>query len=163
MKKKKLFLWVMLVFWCCLIFGFSGQKAADSSNVSSWLTLFLADILEKIDIFSIPVFQDLTEIEYQIFILNLEKIVRKLAHFSIFLVLGVISFSLFKCYMERTKKCFILSLIFCLFYAVSDEFHQLFVPGRDGNIIDVLIDTTGAFWGIVFTFLLNRKNKSCSN
>ncbi len=28
-------------------------------------------------------------------------------------------------------------------YAITDEFHQTFVPGRNGNCIDVMIDGAG--------------------
>ncbi len=45
------------------------------------------------------------------------------------------------------------ALLVCIFYAVSDEFHQLFVPGRRGSAVDVLIDSAGASAGI---FLASR-------
>jgi VanZ family protein len=38
--------------------------------------------------------------------------------------------------------------VFCVLYAVSDEVHQLFVPGRGAQVTDVLIDNAGAFVGI---------------
>ena len=38
-------------------------------------------------------------------------------------------------------------------FAVSDEFHQLFVPGRSGNIKDVFIDTAGSVSGILLVWL----------
>lgn len=38
----------------------------------------------------------------------------------------------------------ILPLVFTIFYAVSDEIHQSFVPGRHGRAADVLIDAAGA-------------------
>ena len=40
------------------------------------------------------------------------------------------------------KKTGILSFLFSVIYALSDEFHQTFVPCRDGNIVDVLIDSS---------------------
>ena len=39
-------------------------------------------------------------------------------------------------------------------YACTDEFHQLFVEGRDGNFRDVMIDSTGALVGICFGFVV---------
>ena len=47
------------------------------------------------------------------------------------------------------NRVFSASLIFCLFFAAGDEFHQLFVPGRSGSAADVLIDMCGAFIGIL--------------
>jgi VanZ family protein len=43
---------------------------------------------------------------------------------------------------------FIFSLVFCVLYAISDEVHQLFVPGRGAQVTDVMIDSFGAFVGI---------------
>ncbi len=45
-------------------------------------------------------------------------------------------------------KAFVFSLIFCILYAITDEIHQLFVPGRGTEVTDVLIDGIGALIGI---------------
>lgn len=37
----------------------------------------------------------------------------------------------------------------CILYAISDEVHQLFVPGRGGQVRDVIIDSAGAIAGIL--------------
>ena len=59
------------------------------------------------------------------------------------------------------KKTGILSFLFSVIYALSDEFHLTFVPGRDGNIVDVLIDSSGAVVGILVScivyFLIMKK------
>lgn len=41
-------------------------------------------------------------------------------------------------------------VLFCLFYGITDEFHQSFVPGRSCDIFDVLADTTGGLLAVVF-------------
>ena len=41
-------------------------------------------------------------------------------------------------------------------YAVSDELHQLFVNGRSGKIIDVVIDSIGIFTGIAMYLLMKK-------
>ncbi|MGC3958101.1 MAG: VanZ family protein [Verrucomicrobiota bacterium] len=41
-------------------------------------------------------------------------------------------------------------------FAVTDEVHQLFVPGRQGSIWDVLIDSTGAAGGLFLLWRLGR-------
>ena len=48
------------------------------------------------------------------------------------------------------KRIYIITIIFCFLYACSDEIHQLFIPGRSGELLDVLIDTTG---GILSSFI----------
>ena len=96
-----------------------------------------------------------------------DLIIRKLGHFSEYMTLGFFSF----CYLSNLfiennekkdfKKAGILSFLFSLIYASSDEFHQTFVSGRDGNIIDVLIDSSGALVGILISgivyFLIMKK------
>jgi VanZ family protein len=38
----------------------------------------------------------------------------------------------------------ILSFALAVLYGVTDEYHQMFVPGREGKLTDVLIDGLGA-------------------
>ena len=49
-----------------------------------------------------------------------------------------------------------ISTLLCLMYAITDELHQIFVPGRVASIWDVLIDTMGAAFGVLL-FMLIRK------
>ncbi|WP_243096886.1 VanZ family protein [Thermohalobacter berrensis] len=61
-------------------------------------------------------------------------------------------------------KGFIFSFVFCILYAISDEVHQLFVPGRDAQITDVMIDSAGAFIGIgMYHGLVNLRRSYPSN
>ena len=52
-----------------------------------------------------------------------------------------------------------LSLLFCFLYACSDEFHQLFIPGRSGQFIDILIDTSGALIMLLIIYLWQKRKK----
>lgn len=86
--------------------------------------------------------------------------IRKAAHFSEYALLAVLWVIPLGCMTKTNKKRMIVALLLCIMYAVSDEIHQLFVPGRDGNIKDVLIDTAGAGFGIlVWRFIFH--NFSC--
>lgn len=51
------------------------------------------------------------------------------------------------------KKNFALSYV----YALSDEFHQTFVPGREGKLLDTFIDVIGISIGTLISFFLNRQ------
>ena len=89
-----------------------------------------------------------------------DLIIRKLGHFSEYMTLGFFSF----CYLSNFfignnkktdfKETVILSFLFSVIYASTDEFHQTFVVGRDGNIIDVLIDSSGSLVGILLSSIL---------
>jgi len=48
----------------------------------------------------------------------------------------------------------LLSFTFVFFYSLLDEFHQRFVPGRNGRIEDTFVDLTGAFFGFIFVWKL---------
>jgi len=74
-------------------------------------------------------------------------ILRKLAHLAEY---GILSFltmrALLKSVRMSVAKAVLVSAIFCVLYAVSDEFHQKFVPGRGPSVIDVFIDSMGVFF-----------------
>ena len=57
------------------------------------------------------------------------------------------------------KNNIYIPIIICILYAISDEIHQLFVPGRSGQVSDVLLDTLGAFTGIMIYKLIYNKIK----
>ena len=63
---------------------------------------------------------------------------------------------------DLPPRC-ILAVLISACYAATDEFHQLFVPGRSGEVRDVLVDTAGAVIGILFLsllrFIIIRKKK----
>lgn len=46
------------------------------------------------------------------------------------------------------KASLLLSFLLCTVYAVSDEIHQLYVPGRGARAADVLIDCSGTAAGL---------------
>ena len=56
---------------------------------------------------------------------------------------------------------FIYPTMLSLGYAASDEFHQLFVPGRGGSIRDVAIDAIGifGFYLVLKVCAINQRSK----
>lgn len=56
---------------------------------------------------------------------------------------------------EYMEGCIVIwSVILAALYASTDEFHQLFVPGRSGQFRDVLIDSCGAAAGTLIVYAL---------
>ena len=81
-------------------------------------------------------------------------IVRKLAHFSIYLCIGISIAYLIYLFTKRVLISSFLAFILTAVYAYYDEFRQLSVIGRSGSLKDVFIDSLGAFTGIlIFTIL----------
>jgi len=45
-------------------------------------------------------------------------------------------------------------------YSISDEIHQLFVPGRSGQVTDVILDSCSSFIGMMLIKRVSRKYKN---
>lgn len=98
-----------------------------------------------------------------------DHIVRKLAHFTEYSVLGfVTSFTVYSFFKKPTGGIFI-KLFFTIFTAVIDETIQLNISGRSGQVTDVLLDFSGAVTGIIIStlliliYLLYKKRKEMKN
>ena len=127
--------WLLVIIWMVVIFCFSHQPASQSSQLSSGITQSLLDVLEKI-IPSIMYKRDF-----------IHYFIRKSAHFFVYFILGLLVGGAFKSNGVRGYRRLIFSMLVCVLYAVSDEIHQVFIPGRSGQIGDVFIDSLGAFLG----------------
>ena len=80
---------------------------------------------------------------------------RKTAHFTEYAILGALFYLnliQFPKLNSRIKKL-LLPILFSFLYAITDEIHQIFVPGRSAQFRDVLIDTLGASFGATITYL----------
>lgn len=83
-----------------------------------------------------------------------ETIVRKMAHILLYATLGVLVALLVREYTRPGWRLVLSAEIIVILYAMSDEIHQLFIPGRSGEMRDVLIDSTAGIVGITITTLL---------
>ncbi len=82
-------------------------------------------------------------------------VVRKSAHFTEFLILGVILFLTVRDLRKRAS--FWIPWTIGAAYAVSDELHQHFVPGRSCELRDVLIDACGVAAGVAIVWVWRRR------
>ena len=136
---KKLFIvlsWVVVLLWMVFIFKLSSQPANESKELSSRVTEFVVETVEKV-----------TSKKFEVE--DLGHIVRKNAHFFSYLIFGVLVMNAFRRLGAKGFKSCIHALIFSMLYAVSDEVHQAFVPGRGPQITDVLIDSLGVITGVL--------------
>ena len=121
------------LFWMAVIFMLSHQPASVSSGQSGVFVEQLHYIAPSID-------QQL-----------LTFLVRKGAHIFAYFVLGILMFNaLWRVDLSnfRFNRPAMLSIIVCALYATSDEFHQLFISGRSGEIRDIIIDSCAATVGV---------------
>jgi VanZ family protein len=70
-------------------------------------------------------------------------ILRKLAHVTVYAVLTILAYGALRLHMARPTHAWLLALLIAMLYACSDEWHQTFVPGREGTVRDVVIDSVG--------------------
>lgn len=81
---------------------------------------------------------------------NHNVLVRKMAHMFEYCMLFVFANHALRLTFERTKNFIAASaIIFCVFYALTDEWHQMYVPGRSATINDVLVDSSGSLIGLL--------------
>ena len=130
---------ILVILWMILIFIMSSFDANNSSNQSN----FIVDIV--VNIFKID------NIEL------LSLIIRKLAHFTEYFILGILVINMFN--KNNISNKYLISIILCIIYACTDEIHQFFVPGRSCQVTDVIIDSMGSIMGVYLYKLINKGYK----
>lgn len=88
---------------------------------------------------------------------ELDHIVRKNAHGFLYMTLAVFVSSAIFSFKKKGKDAVIYILFTCLFYAVTDEFHQSFIPGRTSMVSDILVDFSGAIIGLLIFYFVYYK------
>lgn len=124
-----------LIAWLIVIFVLSSQPATSSSSMSSPFAESLRNILPS---FSITA---------------LTFLVRKSAHIFLYTTLGVLTYSVAIENKLSNRLRAMYSIGFITFCAIIDELHQLMVPGRSGELRDILIDVAAGALGIAILFL----------
>lgn len=141
---KKIIYWTPAIIWMLVIFYLSSQPASDSGAISMKIATLIKSIVNKLSI--------------EITLSELHFYIRKAAHFSIYFILSIlISFAFHK---TKSKLIIIKTLLICLFFALFDEFNQLFTLGRVGSSKDIFIDFIGAFIGSILFKLESLRRKT---
>lgn len=148
MKTKKYrWLFLLLILWAIFIVEFSGQPWSESFHTSSVVEDFILKMVSWM-----PGGQDIAKQLLEIFP------VRKIAHFVEYMILGGLSAASWVLYQteekENRKPFFLIAWGFCVLFAVLDELHQAFVPGRTSSIRDILLDSVGALFGAFLVALI---------
>ena len=128
-----------------IIFGFSSQDGETSGGLSRSITNKILQLSSK--------YNNLEQEEKDQVFYRTEKIIRKIAHFSIYTLVGLLLMGLLSTYKIKENWRIMLSAFLGMLYAISDEIHQGFSPGRSPRIADVYIDTLGVILGILVILL----------
>ncbi|MDQ0974616.1 VanZ family protein [Neobacillus niacini] len=90
---------------------------------------------------------------------KLNLIVRKATHIVVF---GILAILLYKA-LETNRFAYILSWTLTVLYAITDEWHQSFMPGRVAAYQDVLFDSVGALVALFILVLIRNNYKLVKN
>lgn len=155
MNKRRILFGIITIFWMVFIFGMSGQQGDDSGALSSKVCETICQIFVK-NYSSLPGEEQMDLIQ------KIQYPVRKGAHVTEYAILGMLLCGVFF-HEKNSVRNSLFVIIIGFLYALLDEFHQTFIPGRAGQIKDVLIDTGGVLLGVLlvwFGLCLLKKRKT---
>ena len=134
MKRKRVWRIVsvaLIVVWAVVIFSFSAQPDTESSEISGHVSYRIVKMWNQV--FGLKYSGP-----------ELEQMAQKIELTA----------------FDRKKNRGCMALGITAAYAATDEFHQLFVPGRAGRVTDVLIDSAGAFLALLAIHIILYYHKS---
>lgn len=156
--QKKNFLKILVkcipaIFMLCFIFTMSAKNAEESSQESSTITLAIVEMASFIKVMPVEVDEATLDM--------IDNVVREAAHFTEYFVLGLSlclgmsgffekkEASISELGIWRRYREYRWLLLFGICYAISDEIHQYYVPGRCFQVMDIIVDSLGVSAGIL--------------
>ena len=141
-SRRQAIAWVLVIAWACAIFAMSAKTAAEFSSgtgivaiVKRWLAVVLSDFAGH------PVDPS------------------PIGHFTEYLVFGALLVNALR-YHVNARKAVAGAIAIAALYAVSDEFHQLFVPGRACDPLDWLVDMSAVCLAALVGWLVLRHKQA---
>ena len=143
----------LLLLCMVMIFRFSAQPASESEQVSGGVAYRIVET-----------WSHLTETEYtqsemEAYADRIDYPVRKLAHLTEYGILCLLACAFVHGYSGNWKVCGISAAAIAALYAATDEIHQLFVPGRSGQVTDVMLDSAGCLLGCLLLCTIYHLSK----
>ncbi len=135
----KWLLFVVMIVCMSGIFIFSSQTGEQSNSISGRLTEKIAES----DLSGDRIGDSYEERD------RFNTALRKYAHFAMFFMLGLTSAAFAQLTFKKNAVRLGFPLGLALMWAIFDELHQMYVPGRTGQPLDVLIDFGGALLATV--------------
>lgn len=157
-KQKIIFPIILVIIWLVIIFIFSNMDTTKSNGASKGIINKVVDTtLETSN--NIGIIEEIpTEKEKQTIVNNLNLPLRKIMHFTEYLILSLLLLNTLN--KTNIKNKYFITILTCFIYAITDEYHQTFITGRTGQFIDVLIDTAGSALGlIIYNKITLKKDK----
>jgi VanZ family protein len=147
-KVKKITAWVCVFAWMILILSLSSDPADVSKEKSKAIEQLIRESIQRIqERFEVRII-DVGDFEFH---------VRKAAHMVIYFVLGILLMLATKISGIGGRKAYFFGFLVGALFAGMDETYQNFIPGRSGEVRDVMIDSAGVLIGLAFYGLIIKK------
>ena len=154
---------IVCLLWMAFIFYQSSQTSQQSNELSHEIVNYIGSQQKEETKVETPESMVIQESKWSFEQVNV--FIRKSAHAFEFFILAILLAWVLIEYHISGWKVTVMTLLAVLLYAISDEFHQLFVEGRSARIFDVTVDFVGGVIGISFVQLILkiRQIKSLGN
>lgn len=153
---KKLWRWTLLILWMALIFFFSSQTAEQSTALSDPFSDAAGRLYQWIR----TLFATLPEAGVR----EIVFFTRKAAHAFLYFVLALLTLFSVSGHTKKRLPLYGGTFLICALYAVSDEFHQSFLPGRAMRLSDVINDALSSLvaiglWALIWHIRRRKREK----
>lgn len=160
--KKYVFFTFIATLLCMLtIFILSAQPAPVSDGNSKGILQHIVEFVVKVTGTNIPDQQKIQLVG------RINSSARELMHAVVYFVLGIFAQLTVMGFIDKKLLSGLYTLLFCVAYGISDEIHQLFVPGRAFQLFDIAMDTAGAALAVLLVIMIKsiiyRKRQSKIN
>jgi VanZ family protein len=146
--RSSILYWLPVVLWASTIFGASSDSGSfqHSSRIIEPLLHWLLPNLSTESVHDVVM------------------VVRKGAHVTEFAIFALLVWNAIRRPRRKDPRPWLWrealeALWFAILYAATDEFHQTFIPSREGCLRDVCIDTSGAIAGLLLLWAFGRWRK----
>ncbi len=148
---KKICAWIPAILIMVMIFLFSNQNGEESMGLSYKVSGILVSIADGVHLIDMKWNDRAHAIE------QMQVPLRKIAHMAEFALLAFSVYAALKYDEFSYKFTKYLTFIMVLVFAALDEFHQVWIAGRDGNPTDVLIDMCGCLIAVILCVIFDKR------
>ncbi|HCF70868.1 MAG TPA: VanZ family protein [Syntrophomonas sp.] len=143
--------WLAVLLWMLAIYFLSAQPAGISNGNSKGIVTRVVDTTVKLTK------AEISEPDKSKLIDRINSAAREYMHGVVFLVLGLLVQNAVTKEGAKGIKAIAISLAICVICGITDEIHQLFVPGRAFQVSDLAMDSIGSIMGIGLVYFLKNK------
>ena len=141
---KRIIYIILIIFWMNVIFSFSSDVGEISGGKSKIITEKVVEVIEAIS--------DNIEVDES----YIHFLVRKTGHVVVYFILTILIMGFLFTIEVGVKYKYMITWFSSTVYAGLDEYHQTFVEGRGGRVVDVFIDNIGIIGAILVTMIIRE-------